>query len=99
MSIVGEIRAFAFGSSGPAFRQALEAGWLPCDGAKLSIADHQVLYDAIEDGWGASDGVTFRLPNLWQSADFVMYLVYAGPDVPPETVRAFTQEHAPEQDS
>ncbi|MDN5352409.1 MAG: hypothetical protein PWQ12_1329 [Clostridiales bacterium] len=39
-------------------------GWLPCDGATLSIAEFQVLYAVIGNRYGGDGVQTFRLPDL-----------------------------------
>jgi microcystin-dependent protein len=53
---VGEIRLF-----GGAFPPA---GWLPCDGRKLPIAEPFLeLYDVIGEQWGGDDG-RFAVPDL-----------------------------------
>ncbi|MBA4788138.1 MAG: tail fiber protein [Rhizobiales bacterium] len=52
---VGEIRLFA-GAFAP-------AGWLPCDGRLMRVADHEVLYTLIGNSWGG-DHIQFKLPDL-----------------------------------
>jgi microcystin-dependent protein len=52
---VGEIRLYG-GDQPP-------AGWLPCDGREIPIADHLALYEAIGTAWGGRDG-HFALPDL-----------------------------------
>lgn len=55
--LVGEIKWFA-GTSAP-------AGYLVCDGSKVSRTTYSKLYAAIGTTWGAGDGSsTFTLPNL-----------------------------------
>jgi microcystin-dependent protein len=53
--LVGEVRAFSF-------RYAPE-GWRVCDGRKLTIKDHVVLYSIIGNRFGGSHE-TFTLPDL-----------------------------------
>jgi microcystin-dependent protein len=40
-------------------------GWLPCDGAEVTRADHTALFEAIGETFGSGDGeFTFNLPDL-----------------------------------
>lgn len=54
--LIGEVRLW------PA--EKTPAGWLPCDGAELSIANHQPLYAVLGATYGGDDQRTFKLPNL-----------------------------------
>ncbi|MGE3181246.1 MAG: tail fiber protein [Phycisphaerae bacterium] len=57
--LVGEVRMWAGSIS------ALPAGWLLCNGAELSRADEQPLFDVIGEIYGSGDGVsTFQLPDF-----------------------------------
>jgi microcystin-dependent protein len=52
----GEIRLFGGNFTPP--------GWLPCDGSRLAISQHQALFAVIGTAYG-SDGVTFfQVPDL-----------------------------------
>lgn len=42
----------------------LAAGWLPCIGANLKIADYNTLFQTISSFYGAEDASTFRLPDF-----------------------------------
>jgi microcystin-dependent protein len=54
--LTGEIRLFGGGFTPP--------GWLPCDGSRLAISQHQALFAVIGTAYG-SDGVTyFQVPDL-----------------------------------
>jgi len=53
---VGEIRMFS-GDYAP-------QGWHFCDGAVLSIAEHEMLYALIGTTYGGDGVTTFRLPDL-----------------------------------
>jgi microcystin-dependent protein len=68
--IIGEIRAFAFGSLGsiegentyPAMRAQ---GWLECDGSSLPKAGFPALFRAIGYNWGSEDKPnSFKIPDL-----------------------------------
>ncbi len=53
----GEIRAFPYNFT--------PVGWLLCDGSKVDIRNHQILYTVIGSLYGDTDGHTyFTLPNL-----------------------------------
>lgn len=57
--VIGEVRQFAGAA------EALQDGWLVCDGAELSRVDHAGLFAVISTRFGAGDGVsTFNLPAL-----------------------------------
>ncbi|HBS64077.1 MAG TPA: phage tail protein [Stenotrophomonas sp.] len=53
---VGEIRMFGF--------NRVPAGWLPCDGRVLSIADNEVLYTLLGTTYGGNGSTNFALPDL-----------------------------------
>src|SRR3954471_20845544 len=53
---VGEIRIFA-GNFAP-------VGWAHCDGALLSIAENDVLFNLIGTTYGGDGQTTFALPDL-----------------------------------
>lgn len=76
--LVGEIKWYA-GTSAP-------AGYLVCDGSKVSRTTYSKLYAAIGTTWGAGDGSsTFTLPNLigrvaWGASNGGGYLEAGLPD-------------------
>lgn len=76
--LVGEIKWFA-GTSAP-------AGYLVCDGSKVSRTTYSKLYATIGTTWGAGDGSsTFTLPNLigrvaWGATNGGGYLEAGLPD-------------------
>jgi microcystin-dependent protein len=53
---IGEIRSFAFGQ--------VPRGWMPCNGATLSIQQNQALFAVIGTAYGGDGIRTFALPNL-----------------------------------
>ena len=53
---LGQIEAFAF-SFAP-------AGWLPCDGRPMSIAQNQALFSLLGTTYGGNGLTTFALPKL-----------------------------------
>lgn len=53
---IGTIQAFAFNS--------IPYGWLPCDGARVSIIEYHELYDVIGNTFGEIEENTFCIPNL-----------------------------------
>ena len=55
-SVLGEVIAFA-GTSPP-------AGWLPCDGREMAIADNQALFGLIGTKFGGDGETSFALPDL-----------------------------------
>ncbi len=55
-SYVGEIRMFGF--------SRVPEGWLPCDGALLSISEYSELYSVIGTVYGGDGLTTFATPQL-----------------------------------
>jgi microcystin-dependent protein len=56
-AFIGEIRAFA--------NTWYPAGWLPCNGDRVSIIEYQMLFSIIGPYYGPTDGQTyFTLPDL-----------------------------------
>src|SRR3954471_11827442 len=54
--VVGQVALFAF--------QFTPAGWLPCDGRLISIAQNQALFSLLGTTYGGDARVTFALPRL-----------------------------------
>jgi microcystin-dependent protein len=68
MTIIGEIRAFAFDGRSNAFIKICKAGWIPCDGRALAYKGWPELGEAIGTTWGSKDpGVNFCVPNFFGS--------------------------------
>jgi|GEM_PF-6066546 len=64
-AFVGEIRAIAFQSTEPAFKDLVANGWMECDGRALNAAEYPELYAALQNTWGTTNiGVTFKIPDL-----------------------------------
>ena len=57
---IGEIRGFA--------NSFCPAGWLPCNGALVSIGQYQALFAVIGTAYGGDGVNTFALPNLQGTA-------------------------------
>lgn len=59
-AFVGEIRAFAM----PFLSYPIPRGWALCDGAAVSVAKKQLLFNVIGTAFGGDGIVTFNLPDL-----------------------------------
>lgn len=53
---ISEIRPFAF--------DAVPENWMPCNGQKLQIREHQALYSLVGNLYGSDGHSTFQLPDL-----------------------------------
>lgn len=54
--VLGEVRLWPI--------EKTPVGWLPCDGAELSIANHQALHAVLGTTYGGDGLRTFKLPHL-----------------------------------
>lgn len=54
-------------------------GYLPCNGAEVSVADYPALYAAIDETFGsANSGVTFTLPSISDLSPDIKYYIFTG---------------------
>jgi len=58
------MRAPLIGEIAPFPTATLPAGWMPCDGRTLQIADHMALYSILGTMYGGDGSTNFALPNL-----------------------------------
>lgn len=58
------MRAPLMGEIAPFPTATLPAGWMPCDGRTLPIADHMALFTILGIMYGGDGSTNFALPNL-----------------------------------